>query len=127
MNRPERTHTYSDMIYDSTRWNGFALREGDIVVATPPKCGTTWTQMICALLVHQAPDLPQPQTELSRWLERHGEPVETVHAHYRAQPFRRIVKTHTPLDGLRPARISANGAATAISSARPATASGAKC
>ena len=22
MNRPERTHIYSDMIYDSTRWDG---------------------------------------------------------------------------------------------------------
>lgn len=100
MDRPERTQIYSDMIYDSTRWDGFALRKGDIVVATPPKCGRTWTQMICALLVHQTPDLPQPLTELSRWLERHGEAAEAILAHYRAQPFRRIVKTHTPLDGL---------------------------
>ena len=34
------------MVYDSARWTGFSLRPDDIVVSTPPKCGTTWTQMI---------------------------------------------------------------------------------
>jgi hypothetical protein len=100
MSRPERIHTYNDMIYDSARWDAFRPRAGDIVVATPAKCGTTWTQMICALLVHQTPDLPLPLTRLSRWIERHTEPVENVVADFAAQPWRRIVKTHTPLDGL---------------------------
>ncbi|MBV8976015.1 MAG: sulfotransferase domain-containing protein [Alphaproteobacteria bacterium] len=100
MTRPERTHTYTDMIFDSTRWDSFRPRKGDIVVATPAKCGTTWTQMICALLVHQTPELPLPLTQLSRWLERHIEPAENIVADYEAQPWRRIVKTHTPLDGL---------------------------
>ncbi|HWA92537.1 MAG TPA: sulfotransferase domain-containing protein [Rhizomicrobium sp.] len=100
MTRPERIHTYADMIYDSRRWDAFRARKGDIVVATPAKCGTTWTQMICALLVHQTPDFPAPLTELSRWIERHTDPLDDVIAAYEAQPFRRIVKTHTPLDGL---------------------------
>lgn len=96
--KPE--HVYADHIYDSARWEHFRPRAGDIVVATPPKCGTTWTQMICALLVHQTADFPQPLTELSRWLERHREPVGDIVANFEAQKFRRIVKTHTPLDGL---------------------------
>lgn len=100
MTRPERTHNYADMIYDSARWDAFRPRKGDIVVATPAKCGTTWTQMMCALLVHQTPDLPLPLTRLSRWIERHTEPVEDVVADFDAQPWRRIIKTHTPLDGL---------------------------
>jgi hypothetical protein len=100
MNRPRRIHTYTDLIADSARWDHFRPRKGDIIVATPAKCGTTWTQMVCALLVHQTPDLPQPLSVLSRWLDRHTEPVETVVAHFESQPFRRIVKTHTPLDGL---------------------------
>ncbi len=100
MHKPERIHTYTDMISDSARWDSFVPRQGDIIVATPAKCGTTWTQMICALLVHQTPDLPQPLTVLSRWLDRHTEPVESVLAHFEGQPFRRIIKTHTPLDGL---------------------------
>ncbi len=100
LNKPERIHTYTDLIADSARWNGFKPRKGDIIVATPAKCGTTWTQMLCALLVHQTPQLPQPLTVLSRWLDRHTEPVEDVIAHFEAQPFRRIIKTHTPLDGM---------------------------
>jgi aryl sulfotransferase len=98
--KPEREYTYNDMIMDSARWDRFRPRKGDIIVATPSKCGTTWTQMMCALLVHQTPDLPQPLTKLSRWLDRVSEPIEDVVSHFDKQSFRRIVKTHTPLDGL---------------------------
>jgi aryl sulfotransferase len=98
--RPERIHSYRSAVYDSDRWEGFSHRAGDILVCTPPKCGTTWTQMICALLVHQTPKFPQPLTRLSRWVERLTEPVELVNAELGAQPFRRVIKSHTPLDGL---------------------------
>ena len=97
---PERIHSYTTPIYDSDRWEGFTHRAGDILVCTPPKCGTTWTQMICALLVHQVPVLPQPLTRLSRWIERVTQAIEVVDAELGAQPFRRVLKTHTPLDGL---------------------------
>lgn len=40
--------TYTDAVTDSTRWAAFVPREGDIVVSTPPKSGTTWTQGILA-------------------------------------------------------------------------------
>ena len=91
MTKPERIHTYTDLIMDSARWDAFHPRKGDIIVCTPAKCGTTWTQMICALLVHQTPALPQPLTVLSRWLDRHTEPVENVVAHFESQPFRAII------------------------------------
>jgi hypothetical protein len=97
---PQRTRSYKTPIYDSDRWDGFTHRAGDILVCTPPKCGTTWTQMICALLVHQTPNLPLPLTRLSRWVERHTEPIENVDAELGAQPYRRVMKSHTPLDGL---------------------------
>jgi len=35
------TREYHTAIMDSTRWNNFVPREGDIVIATFPKCGTT--------------------------------------------------------------------------------------
>ena len=98
--RPQRLHHYLTPVYDSARWDAFRPRPGDIVVATPNKCGTTWTQMLCALLVHQTPELPLPLTRLSRWLDRHTDPIESLVAEFEAQPHRRIVKTHTPLDGL---------------------------
>lgn len=97
---PACSRTYVTPVCDSTRWTDFKPRAGDIVVCTPPKCGTTWTQMICALLVHQTPDLPKPLTQLSRWLDRHTVPIEEQLTELEAQPHRRIMKTHTPLDGL---------------------------
>ncbi|HEY3798478.1 MAG TPA: sulfotransferase domain-containing protein [Caulobacteraceae bacterium] len=97
--RPQRLHRYETANADSARWDAYRPRAGDIVVATAPKCGTTWTQMICALLVH-GPELPAPLTRLSPWLDRLSPPIETVLADLDAQPWRRIVKTHTPLDGL---------------------------
>ena len=99
--KPQRTRTYLTPIEDSARWDHWRPRKGDIIVCTPPKTGTTWTQMLCALLVHQSPSLPQPLTRLSRWIDRHGEPIDNVIADFEGQNFRRIVKTHTPLDGLR--------------------------
>jgi hypothetical protein len=98
--RPQRVHSYLTPVSDSDRWNGFNHRAGDIIVCTAPKCGTTWTQMICALLVHQTPHLPQPLTRLSHWIERLGEPIEAVDAEFALQPYRRVLKSHTPLDGL---------------------------
>jgi aryl sulfotransferase len=85
---------------DSTRWDGFEHRPGDIVVSVPTKCGTTWAQMICALLVFGTPDLPAPLTSLSPWLDMRLRPAEEVYRTLDAQPHRRFLKTHTPLDGL---------------------------
>lgn len=91
---------YRSIHFDSARWHGFELRAGDIVISTPPKSGTTWTQMLCALLVFDGADLPAPLEQLSPWLDMLDRPVEEVHATLAAQAHRRIIKTHTPLDGL---------------------------
>ncbi len=84
----------------SARWNSFDTRPDDIIVCTSYKAGTTWTQMICALLVHQTPDLPRPLAELSPWLDLRVAPIEEIKRLYDTQSWRRVVKTHTPLDGL---------------------------
>ena len=97
--RPARTHHYETGVADSARWDAYRPRDGDIIVATAPKCGTTWTQMICALLVH-GPKLPRPLTRLSPWLDRLAMPIDSVIEDLERQPWRRVIKTHTPLDGL---------------------------
>jgi aryl sulfotransferase len=85
---------------DSARWAGFPFREGDIVVSTRSKTGTTWVQMICALLIFQTPDLPASLGQLSPWLDFLTTPREQVYAQLAAQRHRRFIKTHTPLDGI---------------------------
>ncbi len=95
--QPRRYHT---TLEDSARWEGFEFRPGDIIISAPSKCGTTWAQMICALLVFQTPDLPAPLTTLSPWLDMRVRPLSEVRARLAAQRHRRFVKTHTPLDGL---------------------------
>jgi aryl sulfotransferase len=91
---------YRSILSDSARWEGFPFREGDIVISTPSKCGTTWTQMICALLVFQTPDFPRPLTEISPWFDMLTTGRSELIATLEAQPHRRFIKTHTPLDGL---------------------------
>jgi hypothetical protein len=85
---------------DSARWAGFPFRDGDIVISTRSKSGTTWMQMICALLVFQTADLPAPLGELSPWLDWLITPCDEVYARLSAQRHRRFIKTHTPLDGI---------------------------
>jgi hypothetical protein len=91
---------YSSFLTDSARWEGFRFRPGDIIISTPAKCGTTWTQMICGLLIFQTPELPQPLDLLSPWLEMRLRRRSDVFALYEAQTHRRFIKSHTPIDGL---------------------------
>jgi hypothetical protein len=91
---------YKNLVRDSARWDGFAFRDSDIVISTPPKSGTTWMQMICALLVFGTPEFDQDLDELSPWLESVMQPRQSVVAALEAQRHRRFIKSHTPLDGL---------------------------
>ena len=97
--RTPRTR-YRSIIADSARWDGVAFRPGDVVISTPPKSGTTWTQMLCALLIFDGPDFPAALGEVSPWLDSCIRPLAEVTATYAAQTHRRFMKTHTPLDGL---------------------------
>jgi aryl sulfotransferase len=90
MHRPPTTE-------DGRDWIGFRFRAGDIVISTPRKSGTTWTQMICALLIFQTPDLPAPLWQLSPWLDSPDVPPGHVDAQLAAQRHRRFIKTHTRL------------------------------
>lgn len=82
----------------ATRWADFRFRPGDIVISTAPKSGTTWAQMICALLIFQTQDLPAPLPELSPWMESGSRSRDEVYAQLAAAGHRRFIKTHVPLN-----------------------------
>jgi hypothetical protein len=83
-------------IEDSTRWDDLTLRPGDIVISARSKHGTTWIQMICALLIFQDAQLPSPLWQLSPWYDWRHLPAADVRAQLDGQRHRRFIKTHTP-------------------------------
>src|SRR5215211_6733084 len=91
---------YRTWICDSRRWNHYLPRPDDIIIATYPKCATTWTQRIVSLLVFQRTEAV-PIMEISTWVDRRfPQPVEAMVAHIEAQEHRRFLKSHLPADGL---------------------------
>ncbi len=96
--QPPRRYTSTEE--DSARWTRFPFRDGDIVVSTRSKSGTTWMQQICLSLVHGSPDLPAPLSEMSPWVDWLVESEASLFARLDRLPGRRVLKTHTPLDGV---------------------------
>jgi aryl sulfotransferase len=91
---------YRSHIMDSHRWDGFKPRQDDIVVATYPKCGTTWTQRIVDLLIFQSP-APRPFQTTAPWIDAvFFAPVADDLATLEAQTHRRAMKSHLPFDAL---------------------------
>ena len=96
---PVKTREIEDAYFDSARWNGFPFRDGDIVVATYPKVGTTWTlQILWQLVTGGAPGVQGPST--GPWLDMRIASFEAGMAFLEAQTERRRIKTHLPLDAL---------------------------
>ncbi|HUO12271.1 MAG TPA: sulfotransferase domain-containing protein [Caulobacteraceae bacterium] len=85
-------------IFDSARWAGYRARPDDIIIATYPKCGTTWTQRIVSMLLAGS---AAPAPVGGPWFDfRLRGPVEPVLAGAEATPGRRHLKSHLPYDAL---------------------------
>jgi aryl sulfotransferase len=84
---------------DSRRWAHYVPRDGDIVISTPPKCGTTWTQQIVSLLIFQTPEA-RPIQSLSPWIDYRVSPIEDTVKAIAAQTHRRFLKAHLPSTAL---------------------------
>jgi aryl sulfotransferase len=94
------TRAVRDFTCDSRRWAAYKPREGDVIIATAPKVGTTWMQQIVSLLIFQSPE-PRPLAQLSPWIDcRFRGPVEQVLNSIQTQTHRRFLKSHLPLDAL---------------------------
>ncbi|MDA1074819.1 MAG: sulfotransferase domain-containing protein [Proteobacteria bacterium] len=97
---PQKTESYLGTITDTSRWQNFRHRPDDIFICTPPKCGTTWTQAICAMLVFGRIDHGQQPGLISPWIDANFAPIEAYLTQIDQQTHRRFIKTHTPLDGI---------------------------
>jgi aryl sulfotransferase len=94
------TQPYLGHITNSERWSKLDHRPDDVFICTPPKCGTTWTQAICAMLIFGRVDHGRQPGLISPWFDAEFTPIEESVALVQAQSHRRFIKTHTPLDGI---------------------------
>ena len=95
---PPHRQIYKGPITNTARWQQYTKRPGDVFVCTPPKCGTTWTTTIVTMLCQGSTEIT-PQ-ELVHWVDAEIVPIDEVRDGLEAQPGRRCLKTHTPLDGI---------------------------
>jgi len=97
---PQQKETYLGPITDTSRWENFKHRPDDIFICTPPKCGTTWTQAICAMLIFGKVDHGLQPGVISPWIDAAFAPIEDYLLQVEEQNHRRFIKTHTPFDGI---------------------------
>jgi aryl sulfotransferase len=96
---PAQPREFRNHVMDSTRWNDFRFRDGDIVIASWGKSGTTWMQQIVGQLVFDGAD-DVPIHKLSPWVDFRLPSRKALMRQLEAQPHRRFVKTHLPADAL---------------------------
>ncbi|MBS1239768.1 MAG: sulfotransferase [Proteobacteria bacterium] len=96
---PVKTREIHNHHMDSTIWNEFAFRDGDVIVGTWAKAGTTWVQQIVGQLI-LGPDPDLHVTDLAPWLDLRVLPREMKLSLLEAQTHRRFIKTHLPVDAL---------------------------
>lgn len=97
---PKADRIYHSKMTNSTRWEAFRPRDGDVFICTASKSGTTWMQSFCAHIILQTTKFDLPISEISPWFDCDPLPTEEYMAALDAQEHRRFIKTHTPLDGI---------------------------
>lgn len=95
----DRARVYRGSITEPERWDAFEPRDGDVILCTPAKSGTTWTQSMIAMLLCGGTELPERLSVLSPWIESNFSDLVDDLAALERQSGRRVVKTHTPPDG----------------------------
>ena len=99
------TRTYINHHLDSTRWASYSPIDGDIVIATSYKSGTTLTQQILynMLVRNTLEDEQFPSLDaVSPWVDARFHQLDkaALARSLKAIKHRRFLKSHLPLDGL---------------------------
>jgi len=85
--------------FDSTGWDKYQPRLDDVVIATYPKCGTTWMQRIVGMLIFKSA-APFPVQESSPWPDFRIPPSGVMLELAESQTHRRFFKSHIPYNSL---------------------------
>ena len=96
----EKPRDYKGMLTDTTVWDDFALRPDDIIVDTPPKCGTTWMLNIVMMLIHGKPVPDAGGSQHVPWLDCTFRDRATMVEFLDGLDRLRCIKSHTPMDGI---------------------------
>ncbi len=96
---PQKTREMHNQHIDSTVWNDYKFRDGDIIVSTYAKSGTTWMQQIISQMLFDA-DTELDTQAMSPWVDFRLPPKEVKLPALEAQTHRRFVKTHLPVEAL---------------------------
>lgn len=96
---PRKARDLHNHHMDSTVWDDFRYRDGDIVIATYGKSGTTWVQQIVSQLIFDGAE-GVPVAELSPWVDLRVPPKHIKLPALEQQTHRRFLKTHLPVDAL---------------------------
>lgn len=96
---PKKTREYQSHHFDSTIWNDFKFRDGDIVISTYAKSGTTWMQQIVSQILFNGQE-NLPTADMSPWLDMRVPPKEVKLPMVEQQTHRRFLKTHLPVDAI---------------------------
>ncbi len=96
------TRVYQNHHLDSTRWDAYEPRDGDMVIVTSYKSGTTWMQHILGLLLVGESVDAFALKESVPWIDCRfkGGTKQDLWNALSAMPGRRLLKSHLPLDGL---------------------------
>ena len=97
---PTRSVVYEGPMNNTAIWERFDLRPDDILVVTPPKCGTTWTQIIVTSIIQGRSLGDTEMGQFSKWLDCGFRDRDEIAAFLDGMTVRRCIKSHSPLDGI---------------------------
>ncbi len=96
----KKLRDYRGAVTDTAGWTGFELRADDVIVDTPPKCGTTWMLHIVMMLIHGKPVPDAGGSQHAPWIDCNFRNQQKIRDFLAGLDRRRCIKTHTPMDGL---------------------------